>query len=766
MPVLAALLCASSFALAAGVGPAEPPERRLVVMAEIGGLRSWPTLVELAREFEAAHPGLRVELLDLGGAAGAQDKHKFLLAGNLQLDVTRIDVGEFPAFVEEGALVDLQPYFDADPSWDPEAYYSAPLAALRDGRGHLHGLPSTFTPYVMYLNLDLLAAAGLERPRPDWTWEEFLDVARRTTLDRDGDGRPEQYGISLTQWLQALAPWVWQNDADFLAADGARAAMGEPRFVETMEFLRGLLHTERVASFDAAFENQLSQGLFQAGRAALYGPVGFWETYRFQFIREFRWDVAPLPRGVRPATSVAMTVYVVPRTSAEPELAYQFLRLLAGERYQRVLAEIGNGVPGLRAVAESPSFLGSAAAPAGARVFLDEMEHARLLPPFTNWRKIEALCQAELAEILLAPRSDVAAACARMSAKTDEFLAHERQRKGRAVLPGGVLELTLGLSILALLALLVARGRFLRPGSAPRSGPARRAEGAAFLMLFPWGAGFLLFLFGPAVVTALLALCEWSPLRELSDARWVGLENFERLAGDATFHTSLWVTSLYALLSVPTGLALALALALLLVSESRAASAVRTLCYVPAILSPVIVAALWRWILDPERGLANDLLASLGVEGPAWLRDPNWVVPAFAIQSLWGVGAQMLIFLAALKALDRGPLEAARVDGAGPWRRFWHVTLPALSPVLLFNLVTGLILAAQIFAQPYVMTQGGPGDASRFLVLYLYESGFRHLDMGYASAIAWVLFVGLAAACLGLMASSRRWVHYQGGRPR
>lgn len=766
MVLLPALLCASISTLFLGVGRVEPAERRLVVMAEIAGLRSWPTLVELAREFEGRHPGLRVELLDLGGAAGAQDKHKFLLAGNLQLDVTRIDVSEFAAFVDEGALVDLQPYFDADTTWDPGAYFAAPLAALRDARGHLHGLPSTFTPYVLYVNLDLLAAAGLERPPPDWSWAEFLDVARRTTLDRDGDGRPEQYGVSLTQWLQALAPWVWQNGADFLESDGARSAMGDPSFVRTMEFLRGLLHAERVASFDAAFENQLSQGLFQAGRAALYGPVGFWETYRFQFIREFRWDVVPLPRGARSATSVAMTVYVVPRTSAEPELAYQFLRLLAGERYQRVLAEIGNGVPGLRSVAESPSFLGSAAAPPGARVFLDQMEHARFLPTLANWRKIEALCQAELAEVLLAPRADVAAACARMAAKTDGFLARERQRRERAPLPAGSLELTLGMAVLALLAVFLARAGFLRRCGAKGSLPARRAERAAYLMLLPWAAGFLLFLFGPAVVTAVLSLCEWSPLRELSDARWVGLDNFARLAGDATFHTSVRATLLYAVLSVPVGLALALALALLLAAEGRGTGVVRTICYVPAILSPVIVAALWRWILDPEGGLANDLLARIGVEGPAWLRDPGWVVPAFAIQSLWGVGTQMLVFLAALKALDPGPLEAARVDGAGPWRRFWHVTLPALSPVVLFNLVTGIILAAQIFAQPYVMTQGGPGDASRFLVLYLYESAFRHLDMGYASAIAWSLFAGLAAGCLALMASSRRWVHYQGGRPR
>lgn len=755
MRILLTLGLAAAFA-----APGYAAERKLVALVEIGGFRSWPVLVELARELEARHPGLRVQLVEMGGAAGAQDKNKFLLAGGMQLDVARIDVTEFAAYLHEGALIDLQPYFDADPAWDATEYFAAPLSALRDGRGHLYGLPSTFTPYVLYLNLDLIEGAGLARPRPGWTWEEFLELARRTTVQREG--RIEQYGVSLTQWLQAVAPWVWQNGGRLLEPGGERAGMGSAEFVGAMRFLRSLLHEERVASFDASFEAQLSQGLFQAGKAAMYGPVGYWETYRFQFIRDFRWDVAPLPRGSEAATSVAMTAYVVPRTSAEPELAYEFVRMLASERYQRTLAEIGNGVPGLKSAARSPSFLKPGAPPASAEVFLEELPHARFLPPLANWRKIESLCQADLAGILLAPDFDVEAACARMAARTDEFLARERTRRDRARLPAGTLELTLGLSVLLLLAGFALRSGWVGRGARGVRGGARE-ERAGYGMLALWAAGFLLFLFGPAVVTLLLSFCEWSPLRELDDARFVGLENYQRLAGDGTFRTSLWATVLYAALSVPLSLALALALALLLVSESRAASLVRTLCYVPAILSPVIVAALWRWILDPERGLANDLLASIGIQGPAWLREPSWVVPSFVIVSLWGVGAQMLIFIAGLKALDRATLEAARVDGAGPLRRFWHVTLPALSPVVLFNGVTGLILAVQIFAQPYVMTQGGPGDASRFLVLYLFESGFRHLDMGYASAIAWVLFVGLAASCLLLMGIARRWVYYAGG---
>jgi multiple sugar transport system permease protein len=253
-------------------------------------------------------------------------------------------------------------------------------------------------------------------------------------------------------------------------------------------------------------------------------------------------------------------------------------------------------------------------------------------------------------------------------------------------------------------------------------------------------------------------------LRPLDDVRWVGLENLERLIRDPILHTSLGATVLYAWLAVPLGMALALALALGLRSESRLASAVRTAVYVPASVAPVIVGAVFRFLLDEERGPLNAALRSLGLEGVPWLRASEWVVPAFVLVSLWSVGAQMLVFLAALKTLDPSLEEAARIDGAGPWRRLLHVTLPQLGPVILFNLVTGTVAAFQIFATPYVMTQGGPGDASRFLVLYLYESAFRHLDLGYASAIAWMLCALLALVVGALFACGRRWVHYRGGR--
>jgi multiple sugar transport system permease protein len=737
--------------------------QELVVMVEDAALRSWPTLQGLARDFEQRH-GVAVKLVDLGGAAGTKDKLKFLLAGDVPLDLARIDVTEIAAYVADGALIDLDPYFGADADWRASDWFAGPLDACRDRAGRLFGLPSTFTPYVMYVNRALLVREGIELPQSGWTWADMERIARAATRDLDGDGRidaRDQWGISVTQWLQALAPWVWQAGAEFLDESGEHATLDTPEFIEVLTFLHRLLHVDRLASNDATFAAQMEQGLFQTGRCALYGPVGYWETYRFAAL-PFDWDVVPLPRHRHEATAVAMSVYVVPRTARHPELAHRFLReVLGGDAYQMRMAEIGNGVPGLVSAASSAAFLDPLRPPASEHVFLDVMEHARFLPPSANWGKLESVVQAELEGVLLSGRLDPAAAAAAMDLKADAHLARVQARAARPRLSRAALPLSIVMALLVFVAL--ARTR------APRGGAGLRSEArAARWMLLPWALGFIAFLLAPMAVSLTLSFTEWSPLRPLSDARYAGLDNWQRLASDPTFATSLRATALYVMCAVPLQLVMALGLALLMRRGGRGTGLARTLCYVPAIVSPVIVAAIWRGLLRESDGPVNRFLARFGIEGPGWLTDPAWVVPSFVVLSVWTCGAQMLVFLAALQSVDPTLEDAARVDGAGPLARVRHVIVPALAPVILFNLLTGAIAAAQVFAQPYVMTGGGPGDASRFLVLYLYEAGFRHLEFGYASTLAWVLALLLAAMTLALLLCARRYVPHaigaRGGR--
>jgi multiple sugar transport system permease protein len=727
------LACALALALQA------QEEAVLRVMTHERWFAGYETLEEVAREFEQSHPGVRVEILSSAGGAGSRDKLKFTLAGNLQLDVAWLDVTEFSTFLADGALIDLQPYFDADPAWRPEEYFSEVLEGMRGPDAHLYGLPSTFNPLVMYVNRSLLASEGIDLPPDDWTWQDFERIARAVTRDADHDGRPERYGASITQWLQALAPWIWQNGGRFLNERG-EVALDEPAAAEAIAFLQRLLHEDRIASDDATFANQMSVGLFQSGSVAFHGPAGYWETYRFREIQDFSWDYLPLPRGkAGAATVVAMRFYCVPRTSRHPQLAYEFVRALAGPKMQTALAGVGNGVPGLISAARSDVFL----QPGNGRreeVFFDVLSHARYLPTSVDWSEIQAQVGAVYDEALLMNRVSAAEASTRAARLANESLARRREAVDRPRLPAGLLS---GSLLAAPAALLLAWLLVLRKG---RSRSQNREERAAWGFLAPWAIGGALLLAGPILLLAILAFAEWSPVQLLSEARWMGGEQFARLAQDEIFHDSLRVTFWYAALAVPLQVAVALGLALLVAKPGRATGAARTLLYLPTILSPVVLGAVWRWILD---------------DGP-WLKDPSWIVPSFVLMSLWTAGAQMLVFIAGLQSLDPALQEAARLDGAGRFRRFLHVTLPALTPVLLFNLVVGLIGAFQVFAQPFVMTQGGPGNESRFLVLYLYDQAFRYLRMGYASTLAWVLFVIVFLLTCLILRSSRRWVHYAG----
>jgi multiple sugar transport system permease protein len=750
----------------AAIAQTHDEEIVLKVMTHERWFAGWEYMEAATREFEAEHPGVRVELISSAGGSGSRDKLKFALAGDIPIDVTWIDVTEFSAFLDEGVLIDLQPYFDAAatasgaddaaaPPFNEADYFPQILDGMRGPNGHLYGLPSTFTPYVMYVNKTLLAKAGLEFPRDDWTWDDMVAAARKVTRDLDGDGAQDQFGLSLTQWLQAVSPWIWQNGGR-LVDEQRRVALHEAAAVEAIAFLQRMLHEEGIASDDATFANQLSVGLFQSGKVAFYGPVGFWETYRFREITEFEWDYHPLPRNQQAATAVAMRFYCVPRTSRHPELAAAYVRKLAGPTMQRGLAAIGNGVPGLIEAARDSVFV-DPKTPQREEVFLDVLPGARFLPVDVNWAEVQDISGSVLENAILLNRISAEEAGRKASELANASIDRQRAVQSKPKVSAGWF-LAAQLSAVLVLGFLLLRRVLAQTGSR-----ADTEERTAWVFLAPWAIGFVLLLAGPAAVSLLLSLTEWSPVQSLGEARWMGLGQYQRLAADETFHKSLSVTARYALIAVPLQLMVALGLALLLDRSFRGLGVARTLFYLPTIVSPVILGAMWRWILDGDQGLLNQGLGSVGITGPDWLKDPSWVVPSFILMSLWTVGAQMLVFLAGLQGLDRRQLEAAQLDGAGAWSRFRFVILPALGPVLLFNLITGLIAALQLFAQPFVMTQGGPGNESRFLVLYLYDQGFRFLRMGYASTLAWVLFAVTAALALLVLRSSKRWVHYAGG---
>jgi len=275
--------------------------------------------------------------------------------------------------------------------------------------------------------------------------------------------------------------------------------------------------------------------------------------------------------------------------------------------------------------------------------------------------------------------------------------------------------------------------------------------------------GFLTLQAGPIGASAYLSLTD-SEL--VGTPVWVGLKNYATLAQDPLFWQSMKVTVTYAVIALPVGLVLSLAVALLMNQNVRGISVFRTVYYLPAVISGVAVAVLWRWIFNPEFGILNVLLGYIGIHGPNWLQDRHWALPSLIVMGFWGIGGSMMIYLASLQGIPSQLYEAVEIDGGAAWDKFAHVTVPMISPVVFFNLVTGIIGTFQEFTRVYVMTNGGPSNATLFYGLYLYRNAFRYFQMGYASALAWVLLVTILFLTLLLFRSSRLWVYYEGNVER
>ena len=293
------------------------------------------------------------------------------------------------------------------------------------------------------------------------------------------------------------------------------------------------------------------------------------------------------------------------------------------------------------------------------------------------------------------------------------------------------------------------------------SSMARREALTFYILVLPWLIGFLGFLAYPMLRSLYLSFTSYNLL---SPPRWVGFGNYERIFADPDFWQSLKVTFLYALGSVPGGSIIALALAMVLSQKLRGINFWRTIFFLPSILSSVAVAVLWLFIFRPEGGLLNMVLGWFGIQGPDWLLSEQWALPALIIMSWWTVGGQMVIYLAGLKGIPDVLYEAAEIDGANDLVKFRFVTLPMLSPTIFFNLVLGIIGAFQVFDVGWVMTRGGPNDATLFYMLNLYRRGFQMAQMGYASALAWILLVIALALTVLVLRSSARWVYYAGSR--
>jgi multiple sugar transport system permease protein len=297
----------------------------------------------------------------------------------------------------------------------------------------------------------------------------------------------------------------------------------------------------------------------------------------------------------------------------------------------------------------------------------------------------------------------------------------------------------------------------------PKTKLARREAIGGYLFILPWVLGYLMFRLGPLLASLYLGFT--SSAGTGAATRWVGLKNYVYMfTKDPLFRASLRSTTLFVGGFLPLSLILGLGIALLMNQKVRGITVFRAVYFLPANIGGVAVAMLWQFVFHNRWGVLNAILNLVGIKPIGWLVDPDWVMVAFIIMSLWGVGGTMIVYLAGLQSIPTELYEAAGIDGANQVQQFFAITIPMLSPTIFFNLVTGLIGAFQIFENAFIMTQGGPNYATYFFGLNIYYNAFQSLRFGYASALAWILFVIIAGLTVLVFHSRRRWVYYAGER--
>jgi multiple sugar transport system permease protein/multiple sugar transport system substrate-binding protein len=760
--------------LASGAKPAETIELVVMHWSGEGGQEEDAIAEKLLRDFEDTHSGVRVRRINPGDAFSYYTKLQTMSAAGTPPDVFYVGSERVAALVEAGQLAPV------DAAEDLSDFYPAVVDAFRydgqaTGRGQLWGIPKDFTTIGFYLNLDLFERAGITPPTGDWTWSEYVAAARKLGALESENGQPI-YGSEFVTWPMMVRLYLRTYGLDLISPDFQKSRLGETEVFAALDRLRGWRHDEQRTLTTGKSKVATGASVFLTGRVGMAGPFGRWVVPSYRKIDDFRWDFVPMPHaaGQPPRNAVATVAWSVSSFSLHPTEAWQLARHLTGQESQALAAPLGLAVPARKSVAESRAFLNPEVPPFNDRAYLKAAETASAVAWPAN-PKFEDLVRTRLERALKTGDASLPEAIAELEAGWKTERESPLASDDLPPMPWALLLtilLVIGGTGFTVLAFFWWRRR---PGTLEL-----RQELGGYLLISPWLIGFLIFLAFPILLSFALSLSKWNGMSTLDHAQWAGLKNYSQLLGhDPRFLVSLKVTAYYALLAVPLGQAFALLAAMLMNLKLKGIGFFRGAWYLPSVLAGVGVAVLWSWVFDGDNGLLNAMLSWMsggidsllimfglpeaGLSPPEWFgKDAGrWGAPAFALMNMWAVGGSMMIYLAGLKGIPQDLYEAAEIDGAGAWRRFRSVTLPMLSPVIFFNFIMAIIGSFQVFTQAFVMTGGEPGDLTRFYVLYLYNQAFDFYQMGYASAMAWLLLVLVLGLTLVVMRGSRRFVYYE-----
>ncbi|MBA2482567.1 MAG: extracellular solute-binding protein [Planctomycetes bacterium] len=716
---------------------------------------------------------------------------------------------------EDPYRIDLSQFF---PFALDEASYAKPGSTQTK---RLYAMPWSVDIRYLYSNGDLLRQEGFvdERgePKPPRTWEELRAYNQKLTRFRvDGDptsgisrlGFASSSGALGNSWLYMYA---WQAGGELLSPDRTQVTMDSPPVVRALRFMTDLSDDVGGARQVNAFQSGVQGGPldpFIRGQLAMKidGNWSLGNIMDWKPDMDFIVSPAPMPadelaKGRDPITWAGGWAMVMPATAKNKTGAFKLMQYLhsweVASRLENSLKEQKEsegrlylpGVKANRAFYERIVQQSIAASDTIPKRLKEAYAVTAEMMPNTLFRPVtpvgQLLWNQHASAFEAAVNHQYAAEAA--SAGVDEMRytlsekSRDVQRQLDSILrppPSTVVRWTpyLWLYVLLVAAPFVAMWLVYRKARR-RFGWRPREVGAALFFASPWLFGFAVFVGGPILCSIVFSFTSYDVL---SPARYIGWANYREFVDDDLCRTSLANTA-FMLIRIPLVMAVSLLIALLLNRAIRGIGFYRTVFYLPAVMPLVAASLLWMQVFNPTYGLLNTVLEWLFTTAPArgcewligivtgqpfhltapgWLADKDWSKPSLIIMNIWTAGGGMIIWLAGLQAIPKQLYEAASIDGAGPWSRFRHITLPMLSPYVLFNLIVGIIGTMQVFGEAYIMTAGGPADSTLFYAYYLFNEAFQYFRMGYASALAWILFVVVLALTLLQLWASKKWVTY------
>jgi multiple sugar transport system permease protein len=708
--------------------------------------------------------------------------------------------------------IDLADYY---PWTIEEASFRPPGS---QGPSRVYGIPTFADARMLYVNLDLLRQEGLVdargEPEVPTTWSEVREYAKRLSRYRvpgKTDSGLVRLGFAPNFGDSFLYMFAFEAGGDLLSPDGLRATMDSPRVVHALRFMTDVYDDLGGAEQVNAFQQSFQVGPldpFIKGQVAMKIDGNWYLETLGDWKPDMNFALAPGPmpeeelaKGRSPVTWASGWALVMPATSRHKQGAFELIRYLRTwdvvhsldeskrERKQNEGRIYLPTIDANRTFSErvfQERIFGNPTIPARFQEAYHSLagllDDPRIRPPSPVgqllWRQQirayeAAVAHTYRAEAAATGEDEAAVALRRMQEPVQAQLDEVTRPAPEHVVRWAPYLVVYGLVLVGLLgAVIVVSWRRRRS-----HGYKLRETGAALFFASPWALGFAVLTGGPVLFSVVLSFTRYDVL---TDARYVGLANYRDVFADPVVCQSLLNTG-YMVLRVPLLMVIGLVMALLLNTGVRAIGLYRTGLYLPVTMPLVATCLLWTWIFNSPASFLNQALRfcvdtapahafewvvgrftarPFHLDVPLWLEDPRFSKSALVVMNAWAAGGGMVIWLAGLQSIPKQLYEAASIDGAGPLRRFWHVTLPMLSPYVLFNSIVGLIGTLQIFTEAYVMTSGGPVDSTLFYAYYLFRQAFQFFRMGYASALAWILFIAVLALTVLQLRLGKRWVHY------